>query len=274
MHIDLNADLGEDAEHDRELLALVSSANISCGVHAGDANSIADAIRLAGSHNVLIGAHPSFPDREHCGRKAMQLPFPGLRNHLLYQLSALRGLARAQGVALRHIKPHGALYNQAAVDSVLAADIASIFKEFDPELAVVGLAGGELLRQARHLGLAVIAEGFADRRYAADGTLVPRSDPHALIHEPQQAVDQCLEMICEGTVTTLQGERIAMRVDTLCLHGDTPEALAFAHALTEALHKAKIRIAPHLEAGHDHGQKAHETARVDAQHDQGYQEDQ
>jgi UPF0271 protein len=245
MRIDLNADLGEGANHDHELLALVSSANISCGVHAGDANSMDAAIRLAKVHNVRIGAHPSFPDREHCGRRVMQLPFPSLRHHLLDQLSALESLARGQDVKLSHIKPHGALYNQAAVDAELAAAIASICKEFDPELAVVGLAGGELLRQAQHIGLSVIAEGFADRRYASDGSLVPRSDPHALIHEPKEAVQQCLEMIYEGVVTTLQGERIPMRVDTLCLHGDTPQALALAQALTEALHKAQIQITPY-----------------------------
>jgi UPF0271 protein len=242
MQIDLNADLGEGAPHDRELLTIVSSANISCGVHAGDANTIANAIRLAQAHGVRIGAHPSFPDRENFGRKAMLLPVPSLRNHLLYQLHALRGMVHTQGAQLTHIKPHGALYNQAAVDSKLAEELALILREFDPQLEVVGLAGGKLLGYAKQLGMTVIAEGFADRRYAADGTLVPRADPRAIIHDPRQAVSQCLEMICEGKVTTLEGQRIDMRVDTVCLHGDTAQALIFAQSLATALSEAGIAI--------------------------------
>tara|TARA_R100001377_G_scaffold32958_1_gene17964 strand:- start:112 stop:852 length:741 start_codon:yes stop_codon:yes gene_type:complete len=242
MQIDLNADLGEGAAHDRELLAIVSSANISCGAHAGDADTIANAIRLARAHGVRIGAHPSFPDRENFGRKAMQLPIPSLRNHLLYQLHALRGMVHAQGARFTHIKPHGALYNQAATDSKLAEELALILQEFDPQLAVVGLAGSQLLRCVRQLGMSAIAEGFADRRYAADGTLLPRSDALALIHDPQQAVAQCLEMICEGKVMTVAGQRIDMRVDTVCLHGDTPEALVFAQSLVSALSEAGVTI--------------------------------
>lgn len=242
MQIDLNADLGEGAPYDRELLAIVSSANISCGAHAGDADTIANAIRLARAHGVRIGAHPSFPDRENFGRKAMQMPVPSLRNHLLYQLHALRGMALTQGAQLTHIKPHGALYNQAAVDRKLAEELALILQEFDPQLAVVGLAGGELLRHVKQLGLKAIAEGFADRRYAANGTLVPRSDPQGVIHDPQQAVAQCLEMIGEGKVTTLGGRRIDMHVDTVCLHGDTQDALILAQSLACALDKAGIAI--------------------------------
>ena len=242
MQIDLNADLGEGAPHDRELLAIVSSANISCGAHAGDADTIANAIRLAQAHGVRIGAHPSFPDRENFGRKAMQMPMPSLRNHLLYQLHAIRGMALTQGVELYHVKPHGALYNLAATDSKLAEDLALIIKEFDPRLVIVGLAGGELLRCAKELGMKIKAEGFADRRYTTNGTLVPRSEPHSVIHDPQQAVKQCLEMIGDGKVTTLEGERIDVDIDTLCLHGDTAQALNFAQDIAEALNKAGISI--------------------------------
>lgn len=243
MLIDLNADLGEGAPHDRELLAIVSSANISCGAHAGDANSIANAIALARAHGVRIGAHPSFPDHANFGRETMQLPVPSLRNHLFYQLHALRGMVLAQGAQLSHIKPHGALYNQAATDTRLAEDLALILQEFDPQLAVVGLAGSQLLHSARQLGMTAIAEGFADRRYSADGTLVPRSQAHAVIHDPKQAVAQCLEMISEGKVTCVDGKRIDVQVDTLCLHGDTPEALVFAQSLANALHAAGVTIA-------------------------------
>lgn len=242
MHIDLNADLGEGGVHDRELLTIVSSANISCGFHAGDADTIANTIGLAQAHGVHIGAHPSFPDRENFGRKAMQLTATSLRNHLLYQLHALRGLALTQGAQLTHIKAHGALYNQAAVDPKLADDLASIFQEFDSSLAIVGLAGGQLLRSVRRLGMTAIAEGFADRRYLSDGTLLPRTNTRAVIHDPEEAVAQCLSMVCEGMVNTLQGQRIDMEIDTVCLHGDTPEAVTIAQALALALDKSGIAV--------------------------------
>lgn len=244
MQIDLNADLGEGAPHDAELLALVSSANISCGAHAGDADSIASAIHLAHAHAVRIGAHPSYPDRVNFGRKFMQLAFPSLRNHLLYQLHALRGIVHSQGAQLTHIKPHGALYNQAAMDARLAEDLVLIFQEFDPQIAIVGLAGSQLIHRANQLGMRTIAEGFADRRYTAQGTLEPRSVPDAVIHDSQQAVAQCLEMICEGRVTTTQGQRVKVQIDSICLHGDTPEALCFARAIVAALDAEGIAIAP------------------------------
>lgn len=242
MHIDLNADLGEGAPHDRELLKIVSSVNISCGEHAGDADTIANAIHLAKAHGVRIGAHPSYPDRENFGRKAMLMHPHSLRNHILYQLHALRGMLYTQGAQLTHIKPHGALYNQAAVDGKLAEELALILQEFDAQLAIVGLAGGEFLRCVKQLGMKTVSEGFADRRYAANGTLVPRSNPLGIIHDPAQAVAQCLEMIGEGKITTLDGKRIDMRVDTVCLHGDTAEALIFARSLVSALDKAGIAI--------------------------------
>lgn len=231
MHIDLNADLGEGGLHDRELLALVSSANISCGVHAGDPDTMTTAIRLAIAHGVRIGAHPSWPDRDHDGRREMQLGFASLRNHLLYQLGAIDALVRAQGAQLSHIKPHGALYNQAATDRVLAEDLVMIVQEFNPALVVVGLAGGELLHATRRAGLRSRSEVFADRAYTAWGTLVPRSDPRALLHDPQQAVAQSLSMIRDGYVTAVDGSRVAVEAETLCLHGDTPQALELAQAL-------------------------------------------
>lgn len=242
MHIDLNADLGEGFPHDRELLALVSSANISCGVHAGDPDSMATAIRQALAHGVRIGAHPSFPDREHAGRAPMQLPFAQLRNHLLYQLGALDALVKAQGTRLAHVKPHGALYNQAAEDRQLAEDIVLIVQEFDPSLALVGLAGGELFYAARQVGMRFIAEAFADRRYTSAGTLLPRSDARALIHDPQEALAQSLEIITDGFVTAVDGNRVPVQADTLCLHGDTPEALLFAQTLRAAFSAAGIEI--------------------------------
>ena len=231
MHIDLNSDLGEGGLHDSELLALVSSANISCGVPAGDPDTMTTAIRLASARSVSIGANPSWPDREHGGRREMQLGFASLRNHLLYQLGAIAALATAQGAQLSHVKPHGALYNQAATDRVLAEDLVMVLQEFNPVLVVVGLAGGELLRAARQAGLRTRSEVFADRAYTAWGTLVPRSDPRALLRDPQQAVAQSLSMIREGYVTAVDGSRLQVEAETLCLHGDTPQALMFAREL-------------------------------------------
>lgn len=242
MHIDLNADLGEGGLYDRELLALVSSANISCGVHAGDPDTMTTAIRLAITHGVRIGAHPSWPDREHGGRREMQLGFASLRNHLLYQLGAIDALVKAQGAQLSHIKPHGALYNQAAADRVLAEDLTMILQEFNPALVVVGLAGGELLHAARQVGLRTHSEVFADRAYTSGGSLVPRSDPRALLHDPQQAIAQSLSMIREGYVTAVDGSRAEVEAETLCLHGDTPQALVFAQQLRAALAQEGITV--------------------------------
>lgn len=242
MHIDLNADLGEGGLHDRELLALVSSANISCGVHAGDPDTMASAIRMAIAHGVRIGAHPSWPDREHGGRHEMQLGFASLRNHLLYQLGAIDALVKAQEGRLSHIKPHGALYNQAAVDRVLAEDLVMIVQEFNPALVVVGLAGGELLHAARQAGLRTRSEVFADRTYTPWGTLVPRSDPRALLHDPQQAIAQSLSMIREGCVTAIDGSQVKVEAETLCLHGDTPQALGFAQQLRAAFAQEGITV--------------------------------
>ncbi|MDO8273577.1 MAG: 5-oxoprolinase subunit PxpA [Gammaproteobacteria bacterium] len=242
MHIDLNADLGEGGLYDRELLALVSSANISCGVHAGDPDTMTAAIRLAIAHGVRIGAHPSWPDRERSGRREMQLGFASLRNHLLYQLGAIDTLVKVQGAQLSHIKPHGALYNQATTDRVLAEDLTMILQEFNPALVVVGLAGGELLHAARQAGLRTRSEVFADRAYTAWGSLVPRSDPRALLHDPQQAIAQSVSMIREGYVTAVDGSRVEVEAETLCLHGDTPQALVFAQQLRAALAEEGITL--------------------------------
>ena len=242
MHIDLNADLGEGGSCDAELLGLCSSANISCGVHAGDADTMATAMRLALARGVRIGAHPSFPDRENMGRSEMQLPFSSLRNHLLYQLGAIAQLARTDGARLSHIKPHGALYNQAAVDRELAESLVFIFQEFDPSLALMTLAGGELEYAGRQAGLQVIAEGFADRRYTMFGTLLPRDEPGAVIHDTTEAVSQSLQMIREQTVIANDGTPVRIRADSLCIHGDTPEALQLARALHVSFQNAGIQI--------------------------------
>ncbi|WP_024304421.1 5-oxoprolinase subunit PxpA [Pseudogulbenkiania sp. MAI-1] len=235
MDIDLNADLGEGCGDDEAILDCVSSANVACGWHAGDADTMRAAVRAAQARGVAVGAHPSFPDREHFGRRAMQLPADTVYSGVLYQIGALQAIARGEGVRLTHVKPHGALYNQAARDPQLAAAIVAAVRAADPGLAVVGLSGGELVRQARAAGLRALNEVFADRAYLADGSLAPRGTPGALIEDEAQALAQTLQMITQGCVTALDGSTVALAADTVCLHGDGPHAVAFARRLRHEL---------------------------------------
>jgi UPF0271 protein len=242
MHVDLNADLGEGAPDDAELLTLVTSANIACGGHAGDARLMQATVRAALAHGVAIGAHPSYVDREHFGRREMQLDPDQVRAEVLCQVGALEALVRAAGGRLHHVKPHGALYNQAARDPALADAIAGAVRAIDPGLALYGLAGGELLRAAERAGLHAVAEVFADRGYRADGSLVPRSEQGALIHDTDEAVARTLRMVQEGIVQAVSGETVPLRAQTVCLHGDGPHALAFARALHAALRDAGVAL--------------------------------
>ncbi|SMF35651.1 5-oxoprolinase subunit PxpA [Pseudogulbenkiania subflava] len=235
MEIDLNADLGEGCGDDAAILDCVSSANIACGWHAGDADTMRAAVRAAKARGVAVGAHPSFPDREHFGRRAMQLPPGTVYSGVLYQIGALQAIARGEGVRLTHVKPHGALYNQAARDPQLAAAIVRAAQAADPALAVVGLAGSELVRQARGAGLRALDEVFADRAYQADGSLAPRGSPGAVIEDEEEALAQTLQMITQGRVTALDGSSVALHADTVCLHGDGAHAVAFARRLRREL---------------------------------------
>ena len=228
MKIDLNADLGEGCASDAELLTLVSSANIACGFHAGDAQTMQACVREAIKNGVAIGAHPSFPDRENFGRSAMQLPPETVYAQTLYQIGALATIARAQGGVMRHVKPHGMLYNQAAKEAQLADAIARAVYACDPALILVGLAGSELIRAGKQYGLTTREEVFADRGYQADGSLVPRSQPGALIENEEQALAQTLEMVQHGRVKSITGEWATVTAQTVCLHGDGEHALAFA----------------------------------------------
>jgi UPF0271 protein len=242
MHVDLNADLGEGAPDDAELLSLVTSANIACGGHAGDARLMQATVRAALARGVAVGAHPSYADREHFGRRELQLDPDEVRAEVLCQVGALHAVVRAAGGRLHHVKPHGALYNQAAREPALADAIASAVRAIDPALAVYGLAGGELLRAAKRAGLRAVAEVFADRGYRADGSLVPRQQPGALIDNTDEAVSRTLRMVREGVVQAVSGETVALRAETVCLHGDGPHALAFARALHAALREAGVQL--------------------------------
>jgi UPF0271 protein len=226
MSVDLNADLGEGCENDEALLQLVSSANIACGFHAGDAQTMLQSVRWAIQYGVAIGAHPSFPDRENFGRTAMQLPPETVYAQVVYQLGALAAIARAEGGKMVHVKPHGMLYNQAATDEVLSDAIARAVHDVDPSLVLVGLAGSELIRAGERLGLKTRQEVFADRRYQSDGNLVPRSQPDAMIEQ----------------VVSRDGVKVPVQADTVCLHGDGEHALAFARSLRAAFAEKNIPV--------------------------------
>ncbi|MFP9429038.1 5-oxoprolinase subunit PxpA [Enterobacter sp. LM3] len=240
--IDLNADLGEGGSADAELMTLVSSVNIACGFHAGDAQTMLTSVRNAIKNGVAIGAHPGFPDRENFGRTAMVLPPETVYAQTLYQTGALEAIVRAQQGVLRHVKPHGMLYNQAAKDPVLADAIASAVRDCDPQLILVGLAGSELIRAGQRLGLATRQEVFADRGYQADGSLVPRTQPGALITDEEQALAQTLEMVRTGQVIAIDGTSAKVQADTVCLHGDGEHALRFARRLRAAFAEHGILV--------------------------------
>lgn len=242
MHIDLNADLGEGCDNDELLLTLVSSANIACGWHAGDANTMRQSVRWAIRNHVAIGAHPSFPDRENFGRSAMNLPPEEIISGMLYQLGALDAIVRAEGGRMVHVKPHGALYNQAAKDAVLANAICAAVRTFNPELALFGLAGSELIRAAKQAELTAIEEVFADRAYNADGSLVSRTLPGAVIEDETQAIEQTISLVKDKQVITIDGSVVKVNAQTVCLHGDGAHALEFARQIRTRLSSEHIGI--------------------------------
>lgn len=235
--IDLNCDLGEGAEHDAALMPLITSANIACGGHAGDAAIMRETVRLAEGWEVQIGAHPSFADREHFGRREQRLSEDALRALVRMQVEALRQIARVQ-----HVKPHGALYNLAARDEGAARAVAAAIRDVDATLVVYALAGGELARAARAAGLRVAEEVFADRTYQPDGGLTPRGQPDALIEHEDAAVAQVLRMVREGVVRSITGADVAIRADTVCLHGDGARAVEFAVSLRRELANAGVTV--------------------------------
>jgi UPF0271 protein len=224
--VDLNCDLGEGAGHDAELMPLISSANIACGAHAGDPATMRETVALALEHRVKIGAHPGFADRENFGRRELKLTDEALRDLIVRQISTLRELTK-----LHHVKLHGALYNLAARDVHIAAVAAAAIESVDRGLVVYALAGSELVRAAQARGLAVAEEVFADRRYRKDGSLVSRDEPGALIANASDALRQVVRMVSEGVVRSIDGVDVAIRADTVCLHGDGPYAVEFAKAL-------------------------------------------
>jgi UPF0271 protein len=244
MRIDLNADLGEGGVNDEAMLDSVSSINVACAWHAGSAEDMLSLVRAARLRGIAIGAHPGYPDRENFGRQEMTLPLSSVRAGLLYQIGALDGIVRAEGGELSHVKAHGALYNQAARDPDLARCIARAIRDFNPQLKVMGLAGSLMIDAVRAEGLTALQEGFADRRYSGDGRLVPRGSAGALIEDQSAMLAQALSMVKYGSVMAQDGSLCRVHIDTLCLHGDAPQALQFARALRTQLRQEGIDVAP------------------------------
>ena len=241
--IDLNSDLGEGAGHDDEILDLVSSANIACGFHASDPASIFATIQSAMDRGVSLGAHPGFPDRENFGRNEMTLPTAELYATVAYQIGAFHALARAAGGKMNHVKAHGALYNMAARDRALAEPIANAVFALDPKVILFTPAESELDYVATELGLDTASEVFADRNYLADGSLVPRSQPNAFVHDPVEAADRIIRILTEGKVRAVDGTDVAITASTVCVHGDNPQAVEFVRKLRERLELEEIVIA-------------------------------
>lgn len=242
--IDLNADLGEGCAFDAELMSVVTSCNIACGGHAGDEASMRVALHLARDHGVAAGAHPSFPDRENFGRSKSSLRGRALEAHLKVQVTDLKSIAADIGLTLRHLKPHGALYNMAAQDTGLSETIVSVHLELLPNAALFGPPQSKLEMVAEDHGVHFVAEGFADRAYERDGSLRDRKQAGAVIHDAEAQTHQALQIATQGGVDTYEGDRIDLPVQTICVHGDTPGAFAAAQSIRHALEQNGLEICP------------------------------
>lgn len=240
--IDLNADLGEGAGHDDELLSLVTSANIACGFHAGDADTMRRSIETARDRKVAVGAHPSLFDRENFGRKELPVKPDEVFDAVVYQLGIFQAIAEAAGVHPNHVKPHGALYNMAVREEKLADAIGRAIASVDVKLIFFAPQNSALARAGETNGLQIAHEVFADRNYLSDGSLVPRTRPDALLHDPNAAAARVVRMSREGKVRSVDGVDVDVRAETVCVHGDTPDAVEFARVLRSRLEKEGVGI--------------------------------
>lgn len=245
--IDLNCDLGEsfgryELGQDAAMMPLITSANVACGFHAGDPTVMANTVELVKEHGVALGAHPGYPDLQGFGRRQMDFTSNELRNLMIYQLGALDAFARAVDVLLVHVKPHGALYNLAAVDWEVANAIAQAVFDFDPSLILIGLAGSTLIKAGKACGLRVANEGFPDRAYLPDGQLMPRDQKGAVLHDPQAVAENALGLVKNGM--QVDGQKVS--IETLCLHGDNELAVENAQAVREVLSAEGIILSPLL----------------------------
>ncbi|QZN85941.1 LamB/YcsF family protein [Cellulomonas sp. C5510] len=252
MHIDLNCDLGEglgvwtlgEPGTDDLLLEVVTSANVACGFHAGDPAIMAARCSTAASRGVAVGAHVGYRDLVGFGRRPLDVPPDVLLQEVAYQVGALQAVARTVGARVGYVKPHGALYNRVVGDDVQALAVAAAVAQVDPGLAVVGLPGSAVLVRARELGLRTVEEAFVDRGYRADGTLVPRGRPGALVTDPQEAAARAVRMVRERRVASVDGGDVEVTAASLCVHSDTPGAVAVARAVRAALEAAGVELRP------------------------------
>lgn len=241
--VDLNADIGEGAAHDDAVLREVTSANVACGAHAGGPAEMRRTILRCLELGVAVGAHPGFEDREHFGRRELALPAAEVTALVARQLERIARIADEEGATLAHVKAHGALYNIAARDEEVALAIADAVRAHDERLVVFGLAGSRMVAAAARRGLSVAAEAFLDRGYMPDGSLVPRTRPDALLHDPEEAARRAVAMVHEGRVTAVDGTTVVLRPDTCCVHGDGENAAALIARVRRALEDAGVAIA-------------------------------
>lgn len=245
--IDLNSDLGESfgawkIGDDKAMLDIVSSANVACGFHAGDPAGILKTLLAAKERNVAVGAHVGYRDLAGFGRRNMDPSSEELVGDVIYQIGALQGLAKAAGTIVTYVKPHGALYNTIAFDTRQAADVISAIKQVNPELILVALAGSPLIAQARAEGLAVVSEAFADRAYTSKGELVSRREKGSVLHDPEQVAERMLQLVRTGSVTSIDGVETKVDAQSICVHGDSPDAVAIAKAVRQKLEDAGLAI--------------------------------
>ena len=247
--VDINCDMGESSplysytiEKDIELLSYVSSINLACGFHAGDAGTMHRLVESALEKKVAVGAHPGFPDKENFGRTDMRLSPEMLYDIIIYQLGALQAFLHIYGSRLHHVKAHGALYNMAAKEALMADVICRAVSDFDDSLILYGLSGSEMIRCAELRGLKTASEVFADRTYREDGSLTPRTEKNALIDNEENAIKQALQLVEEGIVICPDGRRVTVKTDTICIHGDGAQALPFAKAISKKLREYNVTI--------------------------------
>ena len=240
--IDINCDLGEGIGNDELIMPYISSANIACGYHAGDENTMIQTVELCKKYNVAVGAHPSYPDRENFGRTDMLLHPGEIYEMIVKQINVLEKIADERDVPVHHVKPHGALYNMTARDKMLAPFVALAILDTDSKYILYGLSGSYLIKEGKNLGVKTASEVFADRTYKDDGMLSPRNKPGALIEDVDKAVAQVIQMIKEGTVTSVTGKKVPIVAETICIHGDGQHAVELAKGIYQALKQNNIAI--------------------------------
>lgn len=252
MKIDLNSDLGESLGawrmgDDAAMLDIVSSANVACGFHAGDPAGVLRTLKAAQARGVVVGAHVSYRDLIGFGRRNMDVESADLVADVIYQIGALQGLAAAAGTRVRYVKPHGALYNTIAHDERQARDVITALRAVDPGLVLLALAGSPLIGWAREQGLRVVAEAFADRAYTPSGALVSRREPGAVLHDPALIAERMLRLVSEGVVEAIDGSLVRLQADSVCVHGDSPDAVAIARQVRARLEQADVAISSFID---------------------------